>query len=220
MKRLGMSHLAGLMGLAWMLSACTNVYFSEAVPASAPVLEEIPTTLQGRFVVDADTIWVEPNGYRTTENNSYRFERDAWEDSLRIEGDLAYWKNARFMGGHPFRKVEDTIWVDVHRRQFEPLTDQFICKRKGAYVFFSEQQDEGWVVAVARLDRKGRLIVKMIDEDKEEKLLKKHFDIEILPKGESRSSDKQLIDAQTADIMRYLKAGGFKEELVRANPDN
>ncbi|MEO1450298.1 MAG: hypothetical protein AAFV07_12270 [Bacteroidota bacterium] len=205
-----------------ILTACTNVYFTEPAPVSWATEAEIPAFLQGRYVEKTDTLWVEATGYRMTEDQVYRYSPGEREDSIEIRNGLAFARNGRFKWGHPYKEVADTIWVNVHRQIFEALDADLVCKSSGELVFLSERQTEGWVVMLAQKEAEGHLVIRMIDDEKEAGLLKKFFDL--TPLGEQTGqatadrSKKVLVNTKTADLIKYLKAGGFTEEVFRLPP--
>lgn len=207
-KKLSTVATFGLILLSF--TACTDIYFSEAMPAGEEALSEIPQVLRGRYIQEGDTLWIHADGYATTEDQSRFFDPEMWADSVEVKDGLAFLKNDPSLGGQPFTQLEDTFRVDIHRRVEESLSDEKVIKAQGEYFFFSEKQTDGWAVAFIQKKKNGKLIGKMIDKSEEQALIDRYFSYDLISEN---GRDEILVDASTADLVRYIKAGGFKEKL-------
>ncbi|MEM7656962.1 MAG: hypothetical protein AAF399_12590, partial [Bacteroidota bacterium] len=181
--------------LASLTVACESVVFTETQPQGIAPQSQFPQALLGVYVADKDTLYLEADGYRVTDETTRRIalnELDSAEFHINSNGDI---NPLQLKGVRNFHIAteNDTLIYQSKRWEETRLSDSLKLTSWKGYHFLNTQTDDGWEVYLMKVQPNGDLFVRGIDAEDEVSLLQQTMEVDTVYEADSESIDHLLV---------------------------
>ncbi len=206
-----------------ILSGCTAIYFQSPQPNGVTELTSFPNNLQGRYMLDGDTVEIRKTHYSYQEDFKRIIPLSELNENndLKIINDLLYDYSLDSINGFSFREFNDSVSYSGSYTEFNYISDSLVIKTYKKKIFLSMREDSKTYYQVYYLKQKGKNFIlyavgdfQADDEEEDERkdgFLSEYWDFTEF----NKIGDKEyLIDPSQEELQQLLKNDFFVKTMV------
>ncbi|RMG71466.1 MAG: hypothetical protein D6722_06765 [Bacteroidetes bacterium] len=196
-----------LWGLA---SACTPFLFEEPQPAGLAALARFGPEVQGAFVADGDTIWVEERAVVLSESSEVRVaETDLSDRELDIRnGRLVHLPTGQTMA---FSRDGDTLTYTATEYLRIGISDTFVVKLDRGVYFANLYAGDGWSLYLLNREGNADLRLRTINVSEDLEAIQALIPVDTIRNAEGEI-DYYLARPSRRELWKVIKQDLFHDD--------